>query len=233
MYPVEVPRHAAARAGFLLAVCLGLSLTGSGAAGAQMRESADPAVAFNIPAQPLTAALDAYSAATGKEVFYDGAAGVGRLSAAVKGVLTPDEALSALLTGTDLRALPSGASGYTLVAAPETAAQAAAARMAADRRFKHYFAVIQTDVSDTLCRRAETRPGPNRLLVRFWIGPSGAVQRLELKGTTGLPARDRLLATTLSEVQFDEPPPAEMRQPVTMAIFPGRGCPASGDRTAR
>jgi TonB family protein len=178
-------------------------------------------IVLDIPAQPLASALDAYSAATGKEVFYDGTTGGGRRSAAVKGTFMPRSALTALLAGTGFVALPGGPDDYTLVYAPEQAAHAeAAVRIAADRPYAHYFAVVQTDVRNALCRRPETRPGSYRLVLKFWIGPSGAVERSELTGSTGSPAADGLLVQTFRILRLDEPPPPDMPQPITMAVLP-------------
>jgi hypothetical protein len=126
---------------------------------AEAQVGGDQRIAFDIPAQPLAPALDAYSAATGREVFYDGASGMGERSTAVMGTLTPDSALKTLLAGTGLVALRSGAADYTLVVAPEDVARAAAAHLAADRRYAAYFAVLQAGVRDALCRNIETRPG--------------------------------------------------------------------------
>lgn len=180
------------------------------------------ALIFDIPAQQLASALDAYSNATGKEVFYDGSAGSGRWSVAVKGSFTPEDALSLLLSGTDLLALPSGSSGYTLVLAPEEGARVAAmTRIAADQPYARYFAVIQGGVRDALCRNSETRPGSYRVLLTFWIGASGGLERVVLKGTTGDTGRDADLSATLRAVTLAEAPPAGMPQPITMAIFPG------------
>ena len=55
---------------------------------------------FDIPAQPLADALIAFGAATGLQVFYDGALAVGRRSAPAKGLFTPMQGLQTLLRGT-------------------------------------------------------------------------------------------------------------------------------------
>jgi hypothetical protein len=196
-------------------------------------------LAFDIPAQPLASALDTYSSITGKEVFYDGSVEGGRWSVAVRGAFTSDEALSLLLSGTNLLALPSGSSGYTLVLAPEEGARVAAvSRIAVDQPYAHYFAVIQGGVRDALCRNGETRPGSYRLLLKFWIGPSGDLERLTLKGTTGDAGRDASLSATLRAVTLAEAPPASMPQPITMAIFPAGqtnsvGCRGAGNGRLR
>jgi hypothetical protein len=58
---------------------------------------------FDIPSQPLAAALRAYGKASGLEVFYDGSLSVGRRSSAVMGTYTPLIGLRVLLRGTAMR----------------------------------------------------------------------------------------------------------------------------------
>src|SRR5690606_23373555 len=57
---------------------------------------------FNIPAQRLADALRAYSEATGRDVIAASQLLEGRRSSAVRGRLSPDEALARLLAGTGL-----------------------------------------------------------------------------------------------------------------------------------
>lgn len=196
-----------------------LVFAATSAAQAQFLE-AEPEIQFDIPVEPLASALDTYSAATGKDVFYDGAVGIGRRSAAVKGSFTPENALKALLQGTGFVVVPSGAGTYSLVHAPERAAsETAAARIASDGRYSYYFAIIQANVRTALCRTRGTLPGSHQLLIKFQIAPNGAIRRLELTGSTGDLTRDAALIETLQTLAFDEPPPATMPQPITMVVF--------------
>jgi hypothetical protein len=193
---------------------------------------------FDIPAQPLASALDAYSVITGKEVFYDGAAERGRRSTTIKGYFTSVAALNTLLLGTSLLALPSGSNGYTLVISPEPASLGAGAHMAADRRYARYFAVIQTGIRKVLCRRAEIISGRGRLVFSLWIASSGVVRGVALRGTMGDPKRDALFSAVLQSTTLDEPPPSMMPQPVTMALYPERQtelrvCPDAAARRRR
>lgn len=64
---------------------------------------AQPAAqAFNIPAQPLPAALDSFSRAAGWQVDYPPSLAQGKTSAAVTGTLSPTDALTRLLSGSGL-----------------------------------------------------------------------------------------------------------------------------------
>src|SRR5262245_7994984 len=51
---------------------------------------AERAIIFDIPAQSLAAAVDAYSISAHREVVYNGELAIGRQSAAVKGNFTPE-----------------------------------------------------------------------------------------------------------------------------------------------
>ena len=75
----------------------------------------DSPVAFNIPAQSLASALNAYSITTLYEVVYNGQLAVGRQSAAVKGNFTPEAALQLLLEGTGLLPHYMAADAFVLV----------------------------------------------------------------------------------------------------------------------
>ncbi|HMQ93902.1 MAG TPA: TonB-dependent receptor [Amaricoccus sp.] len=78
----------------LLALGLALALP----AGVRAQGAAGAAVAFDIPAQPMMAALADFTAATGVQVIAPGG-GIGGTSAPVSGPLRPEAALGQLLAG--------------------------------------------------------------------------------------------------------------------------------------
>jgi TonB family protein len=208
----------------LLAACLG-GLAAATAPASARDDGDDPAppdrVVFDIPAQPLVSALDAYSNLTGRELFYDGALVQGRRSAAVTGALTPDVALRLLLRGTDFAWHATGPHSVTIALARRAASMAppsAAAHPAGD--YEPFFAALQLDLRQAFCRSPETWPARYQLLIRFWIAPSGAVIRSELLGSTGSRERDKAFAAALQRLRLAAPPPADMPQPVTMIVFP-------------
>lgn len=96
---------------------------------------------FDIPAQPLAAALQAFAQVTGQSVFFDGQLAAGLESAAVHGDLAPRDALQRLLAGTRLAARYADETTFTLVeneaspqpAPPLPAAPAGAAEAPDDR----------------------------------------------------------------------------------------------------
>lgn len=73
------------------------------------------AVSFNIPAQPLRSAINAFTRATGWEVGFTSQAVEGKRSSAIGGMLPPGQALQALLADTGLRAAISGPSTAAIV----------------------------------------------------------------------------------------------------------------------
>ncbi|WP_298280975.1 STN domain-containing protein [uncultured Bradyrhizobium sp.] len=169
---------------------------------------------FDIAAQPLVSALDAYSAATGLQVVYDATLAEGRRAQAVRGSMAPDVALQLLLEDTGLVAVYAATNAFTIVPAP-------APRQAASMRgFMPYLAAVQGRVEEAFCRSSLTAPGGYRIKFRFWIGHGGEVLQPQLLGSTDDRARDQAIAALLRSVVIGRPPPPDMPQPVMMAVSP-------------
>jgi outer membrane receptor protein involved in Fe transport len=83
---------------------------------------------FNIPAQPLTSALEAFGRQSGKAILFSRDQTRARVSASIGGALSPDAALDRLLAGSGLVARRPTASAYVVepVAQPRTAGERAA-----------------------------------------------------------------------------------------------------------
>ena len=207
-----------------LALAFGVTLPGHDAA-AQTRSS----MQFAIAAQPLAAALDTYSITTGLELYYDGDLAVGRRSIAVEGPRAPEVALQELLAGSGLVARATGPNSFTIKPAP--------ASHFANATYQSYFATIQARVSHVLCSRAETRPGDADLLLQLWVASTGTIQRAQLLDTTSGDTREKAFAA-LRGVSIGAVPPAELPQPITMAILartsggPG-GCTGAAAKVVR
>ena len=106
-----------------------------------------PIFAFDIPAQPLQAALEQYSNVTGGSVVYRAALTVGRRSAAVKGIHTPEAALRMLIEGSGLVAEYTATNAVVLQ--PEPAGRGGGR---SHRSFyRSYYGLIQAGVRDALC----------------------------------------------------------------------------------
>jgi hypothetical protein len=177
-------------------------------------------IALDIPAQPLAAALYAYSAATAVAVVADGALVSGRQSAAIRGVFAPEDALKGLLTGTGLTVQHMAANSFVLVPAPiaETVKPPDPPRVVPN--YASYSALIQTTTKRALCRFAATQPGSYRAVMQLWIASSGVVTKADLLSITGDHARDDMLSAILRGLIIGEPPPAGLPQPVTLIILP-------------
>ncbi|MBY6242343.1 STN domain-containing protein [Methylosinus sp. Sm6] len=174
---------------------------------------------FDIPAEALSDALYAYSAATGIEVLVRSDMVERRQSARVAGTYVPTDALRALLSGTGLSARAIGANAVTLASAN---AVAPPPTVFVAPLYPDYSSALQAAVTSALCRMRETRPGDYRLAARLWVGRSGAVTQVALLGTTGDGGRDALLTAALRRVEVGEAPPADLIQPTTMLILPRR-----------
>ena len=93
-------------------------------ANANLTAHAQGAVAeiwFDIPAQPIASALNAYSAASGRIAAYNGNLAIGRISGAVKGRLTAEVALRLLLKDSGLLAQEVTSDACVVVAGPDDA----------------------------------------------------------------------------------------------------------------
>lgn len=82
-------------------------------------QAQSPAVQFRVPAGPLQTALPQFAAQSGEQILYSTDLVAGRQSPGVNGALRTDQALTALLQGTGLRARRSSAN--TLVVFDPTA----------------------------------------------------------------------------------------------------------------
>ena len=103
-----------------MALALPLALTGALAAPSAARAVApsDARQGFDIPAQDLRAALEAFDTATGISVLYGSDLAAGRRSSALRGRYAPDAALRLLLEGTGLIAQAVGDKAFVLRPAP-------------------------------------------------------------------------------------------------------------------
>lgn len=92
-------------------------------AGAALAQTSAPTVerAFDIPAQALDKALSALARQAGVRILFSTDLTDGKQAAALKGTLTPQQALAGLLAGSGLvlKALPDG--GYTVASQPAAA----------------------------------------------------------------------------------------------------------------
>lgn len=172
---------------------------------------------YDIPAEDLARALNAYAAASGLQVLYESALAAGRRSAAVKGRMTPEAALAQLLAGSGLVGRRTDTDAITLFAERREAATPAAPPP--DPRF---LGALQGAVLGALCGAEETRPGAYRAALQLWITPAGAIARAALLSSTGDVRRDAALQRLLPGTVVGAPPQG-LGQPVTLVIGPRAG----------
>jgi hypothetical protein len=178
---------------------------------------------YDIPEQPLAAALERFMALSNVTIVVDGGIIAAIRSNAVRGAFSPDGALQTLLEGTGLDSRYMGPGAYTLVPAPWTA------EPRRPPRFADYAAAVQRAVMATLCRRDDTVPDRYRTVIRLWLRPEGRAMRAELAISTGKAGRDLAITEMLQRVDVGMPVPARLPQPIKLAIVPratdGSLCP--------
>lgn len=196
----------------ILASALGVASTSAHASQAT--------VAFDIPAQPLADALDAYSAATELELLYDSAI-VGQLrSTAVHGEFTPADALRLLLGDTALMARAIAEDAVT-IEVPSQLRVNHHLEPAPEKSAHHkYYALIQSVLARALCTDDQLRPGGYRAVLSFTIGGNGQIVGSRVVGTTGSDGLDRMIVHALNRMELGRPPPPGLQQPIMMIVLP-------------
>lgn len=176
---------------------------------------------FDIPAQPLIAALNRYAEISGQPALFPSDIAAARTSTAVRGRLSAQAALQLLLQDTGLRVdKRSSELGQTFVL--KEIDEAAGTRRGGRAELfsdEGYPGLLQSRVWQALCANAQTRPGAYSSLLRFHLDANGRVGGAHLIGTSGDARRDAALLRTLDGIRIDRPPPpAIVRQPLTLTI---------------
>jgi hypothetical protein len=214
----------------LMAVCPTLAVAESAAYSEAdvHRARTDEPMAFDIPMQPLAAAIETYAVATGLQILYNAHLVAGRPSTALVGVLTPQAALRLLLKGSGL-VVRYAAPGALVIVAPPAGSSARSATPSAigevalrgtNAEQRRYYGLIQVAIRNAFCANAATRSGRYRAAVSFRIDQAGAVQRFELLGSTGDGFLDEAINDAMHHVAVGESPPSTMPQPFTTIIVP-------------
>ncbi|MGJ7530375.1 TonB family protein [Variovorax sp. GB1P17] len=186
---------------------------------------------FDIPAQPLAAALNHYASITERAALFRSEVVAGRVSSAVSGRYTPEAALAMLLEGTGLvaeRTRTGPVEAFALKVLEQPAPSIPAAWAGAG----DYPGLVQARLWQALCDGIRTAPGRYRALLRFHVDAVGSVQRVQLLGSTGDTGRDTAMLEALGRVRMDARPPAGMLQPMTMLILPSERGSACAARNA-
>ncbi|MGJ4942100.1 secretin and TonB N-terminal domain-containing protein [Bradyrhizobium sp. HKCCYLS1011] len=193
-------------------------------------------IAFHIPSQPLANALQIYGEKAGVQVLYESHSAVGRTSAAVEGNYTPTEALTMLLSGTDLKVQYARPNAITLAsrntpsdlgvmgtpAATELSLGTLRVRATDEAedvgRLHDYSESLQADIQKVLHNNSGTRGGNYRATLDLWIDPLRIIQRVELVRSTGNQDRDAAVEAALRGFAVSRPTPARAPQPVRVVI---------------
>ena len=191
-------------------------------------DAATPVLAFNIPAQPLNAALNQYADTTGQPALFPSDLVHARTSTPVHGLYSAEGALRILLQGTGLMAdKRSSGLGQTFILKEAGAASAVPASVSARHglaelfREDGYAGLVQMRIWQALCSDARTRPGNYTSLLQFYLEPDGRIGAVRLLGSSGDARRDAALLHTLRTVHIGRLPPAAIaRQRLTMLVAP-------------
>jgi TonB C terminal len=192
------------------------------------------AIRFNLPAQPLDQALLVFGRMTQLVVLAPSPLIRGRISTPLAGDYTPREALQRVLTDTGLEAYFTGPDDAVIVVSPpgEAALQPpwvaesvaippyAIDGVMVNGDFRDYAAMVQTRLTEALCRSSQTLPGSYRLVAQLRIDGKGKVVASDVVVSTGLPARDAAIEHAVRTLALDSAPPAGMLQPITLLLRP-------------
>jgi TonB family protein len=179
---------------------------------------------MDIPAQPLSSALFAYSKITGAQVLVDDMIGRSRRSTPLHGVYDSADALQILVAGTGLEPRAIGDTGFTLVpirppAAPEIPVDAAFS-WSSDPVRAAFYTGLQGTITRALDQRPEARPGNYRAVVQLRFTPDGTVRTANLLESTGNRYTDAAIVDALRGLSVGHAPPDRLAQPVTFVILP-------------
>jgi len=178
---------------------------------------------FDIPAMPLSRALDVYAERTGIAVLVDSELTRQRYSSLVRGRYSATDALSRLLRGTGLAAVYGGRAAFTLTPAPAPPNRPLSRPGLGG---ESYAARLQRVLDGALCAQPITRDGGFRSAVQLWIDDEGRIQKLHFLSFSGEARRDRAIASLLYGLR-PGPPDRVLPNPLTVLIEragDGRDC---------
>jgi hypothetical protein len=202
---------------FALLVVPGTIITAAGQPESRAAALAERPIDFDIPAQPLATALEAFSAVSGYQILMGDAGSGAGYSRAIKGAFFPKEALIQVISGTGLEVRFTAAEAAILIGHVSSRNLSTPALPGGDQ--EQFEAQLQNDVMRVLCRNEATRPGHYRTALDLWVNPSGYVERAEPLSSTGDPDRDKRIVAAL-EALHSVPPPPGLGQPTTLLLVP-------------
>ena len=190
-------------------------------------------IRFSIAAQPLVSALQLFGQAASVQVLYESRSAAGRRSTAVEGLYVPREALALLLTGTELKARYSRPDAVTLAPDEPDASQSQSLPSGSDlslgtlrvhggagvaSQIGEYSERVRIDIQNALHNNPQTRAGNYRAALSVWINGARVVERVDIAGSSGDPARDAALISTLRGVTIGSTAPPNAPRPVRVSV---------------
>lgn len=199
---------------FILVIVLQFFTTG---VGAQQSSASSAMRNYEIPAQALDVALEAYMRTAGVQVLFETELTKGRRSTSLQGYFVPDVALKSLLSETGLVVRRTGIDAFVITQPPDMNIKNPMRKARPDGRF---LAALQTSVVEALCRTSLTRPGGYKIAIELWVAQNGTIWRSALIGSTNDAERDRLMLSVLRGASVRIAPPTDFPQPFVLAIGP-------------
>lgn len=195
---------------------------------------------FNIPAQPLSPALQAYSGVTGNQVICDSRLAANRRSSPVVGLFTAETALRMLLDGTELTIRYTGPQDITLMALSGPGASgvadpadldAGAGVMVLDTLhvdvpagsekrpdYADYGRTVRLEIKRSLAQDTETTNRIFDVMIDLWVDREGRIRQPHLLQSTGRPRLDAAIRRVLEATTVKQVPPIGLPQPIRIAV---------------
>jgi TonB family protein len=183
----------------------------------EQRLGADRPIAFDIPAQPIATAMEAFSSSSGYQLLVADIGPATSRSVAIQGVFLPRDALARMISGAGLDVRYTAERAAVVLRSDRGESMRVAALPRAGEA--GFDTMLQRDVMLSLCDDPVTRPGRYRAVLDVWVESSGRIDRAELLSTTGDPERDRQIVAALGTLRSVPPPPG-LAQPVTLMLLP-------------
>jgi hypothetical protein len=200
-----------------------------------VRPSERPMV-FSIPAQPLASALKIFGQVSGLQVLYESRSAIGWQSRPVAGTYAPRAALALLLAGTDLKI--SFVRPDAVTVAPDEADLPPLLKdsglaegidmqlgtlhvqggLGAAPPLADYSERVRSDIQNALRSNARTRDGNYRVVLNVWINKMRTIERVDIAGSTGDPARDDAVIAVLRGITIGSAAPPTAPPPVRVSI---------------
>ncbi len=178
---------------------------------------AQPPVQFDIPSMPLLLAIDRFMSAANVAVKVHPKLLDGQTSTPVKGLLSPEDALRRMLSGTVFQIHPArfaGAPAFKLTLRGE---EGSATRQALEQ----YDEWVQDALHANFCQaRLNHPPKFESAQFRLWLTDRGTAKKVELITSTGDAGFDADLVATVERLDVGKPVPEGFLQPVHLNIPP-------------